>query len=333
MTNGFLAFKRLLAAVLFLGPALTVAAQERALQFNLAYSSISASQALVRVIKDAGIFQRNGLDPTLIFVSGGGRVIQAVIAGDVPVAVLSGEPAILARLQGADTMILAGLVNIMDFSIISAPEVKRPQDLKGKKLAVSRFGSSTDFVARYGLQKWGLIPAQDVAVLQIGSQPDRFTALKSGAVQAAVVGPPADIIARRTGFNELVTAEELNLAYPNTCVVTTASAMSKNEDLLKRTLKAFVEGIHFFKTQKEPTLRSLDAFIRLGDGRLLEETYQHYDRIFARVPYVDTKGIQNVLSELAKKDQKAKMAKAESFVENRFLRELEAGGIVQRLYR
>ncbi len=309
------------------------AAQEKPMRLNLAYSSISASQAIVRVIKDAGIFQRSGLDANVIFIGGGTGVIQALLAGDVPIAIVSGEPSILARLQGAETLILAGLVNIMDFSIISAPEVKRPQDLKGKKIAVSRFGSSTDFVARYALQKWGLIPAQDVALLQVGSQPDRFTALKGGAVQAAVVGPPAEIIARRTGFNELITAEQLNLAYPNTCVVTTASAISRNEEIIRRAMRAFVEGIHFFKTQKEASLRSLNAFIRVGDGRLLEETYQHYDRLFARVPYADTNGIYNVLSELAKKDQKAKMAKAESFVDSRFLRELETGGIVQRLYR
>lgn len=227
------------------------AAQEKSLRFNLGYSSISASQALVRVIKDAGIFQRSGLDANLIFIGGGTGVIQALLAGDVPIAIVSGEPSILARLQGAETLILAGLVNIMDLSIISAPEVKRPQDLKGRKMAVSRYGSSTDFVARYALEKWGLVPDRDVALLQIGSQPARYAALKAGTVQGTVVGPPAESIARRAGFNELVTAGQLSLAYPNTCIVTTASAISRNEEIIRRAMRAFVEGIHFFTTQKE----------------------------------------------------------------------------------
>ena len=309
------------------------AAQEKSLRFNLGYSSISASQALVRVMKDGGILQKNGLDATLVFIAGGTAVIQALIAGDVPIAVVSGEPSILARLQGADTLILAGLVNIIDFSVITAPEVKRPQDLKGKKMAVSRYGSSTDFVARYALEKWGLVPDQDVALLQIGSQPARYAALKTGTVQGTLVGPPAEIIARRAGFNELVTAGQLNLAYPNTCIITTASAISRNEELIRRAMRAFVEGIHFFAAQKEASLRSLDAFIRLGDPGLIEETHQHYREMFAKVPYADVRGIQNVLTEIAKREPKAKLYKPEAFVESRFLKELEAGGIVQRLYR
>lgn len=309
------------------------AAQEKPMRLNLAYSSISASQAIVRVIKDAGISQRSGLDANVIFISGGTGVIQALLAGDVPIAIVSGEPSILARLQGAETLILAGLVNIMDFSIISAPEVKRPQDLKGKKIAVSRYGSSTDFVARYALEKWGLVPDRDVALLQIGSQPARYAALKAGTVQGTVVGPPAESIARRAGFNELVTAGQLSLAYPNTCIVTTASAISRNEETIRRAMRAFVEGIHFFTTQKEASLKSLDVFLRLGDPGLIEETYQHYREMFARVPYADVRGIQNVLTEIAKREPKAKLYKPEVFIESRFLKELEAGGIVQRLYR
>src|ERR687888_150357 len=120
---------------------LCAATQENLNRLNLGYSSISGSQAILRVIKDAGIFSKNGLDVSLVLIAGGSGIIQALIAGDLPVAVVSGEPAILARLQGADTIILGGLINIIDFSIITAPEIKKPLDLKGKKLAVSRFGS------------------------------------------------------------------------------------------------------------------------------------------------------------------------------------------------
>jgi NitT/TauT family transport system substrate-binding protein len=312
---------------------LCVGAQEKTNRLNLGYSSISGSQAILRVIKDAGIFSKNGLDVSLVLIAGGSGIVQALVAGDLPVAVVSGEPSILARLQGADTVILGGLINIIDFSIITAPEIKKPQELKGKKLAVSRFGSSTDFVVRYALEKWGLVPDRDVAILQTGSQPARLAALKSGAVHGTIVGPPADIIAHKAGFNELATPEQLNLAYPNTSIVSTASTVSKNEELIRRVMKAIVEGIHFFKTQKEASLKSIDAFARLGEADLIDETYRHYKDILPRIPHPDLDGIQNVLKEIAKRDQRAKGLKPEMFTETRFVKELEASGLVQKLYR
>ena len=312
---------------------LTGATQERPNRLNLGYSSISGSQAILRVIKDAGIFSKNGLDVSLVLIAGGSGIVQALIAGDLPVAVVSGEPSILARLQGADTVILGCLINIIDFSIITAPEIKNPQALKGKKLAVSRFGSSTDFVVRYALEKWRLVPDRDVAILQTGSQPARLAALKSGAVHGTIVGPPADTVARRAGFNELATPGQLNLAYPNTCMVSTASSISKNEELTRRVMKAIVEGIHFFKTQKDLSLKSLDAFARFGEADLIEETYRHYKDLLPRVPYPDMEGIQNVLKEISKKDPRVRDLKPETFVDTRCLRELEASGLVQRLYR
>jgi NitT/TauT family transport system substrate-binding protein len=307
--------------------------QEKPNRLNLGYSSISGSQALLRVVKDAGIFSKNGLDVSLVLIAGGSGIVQALVAGDLPVAVVSGEPSILARLQGADTMIIGGLINIIDFSIITAPEIKKPQELKGKKLAVSRFGSSTDFVIRYALEKWGLVPDRDVAILQIGSQPARLAALRSGAVNGTIVGPPADIIARKAGFNELATPEQLNLAYPNTSIVSTASTLSRNEDLIRRVMKSLVEGIQFFKTQREASQKSLDAFARLGEAELIDETYRHYKDILPRIPYPDLDGIQNVLKEIAKRDPRAKVIKPETFTDTRFLKELEATGFVQKLYR
>jgi NitT/TauT family transport system substrate-binding protein len=318
--------------VVYLSP-LPAATQEKATRVNLGYSSISGSQAILRVTKDAGIFSKNGLDVSLVLIAGGSGMIQALVAGDLPIAVVSGEPAILARLQGADTVILGGLINIIDFSVITAPEIKKPQDLKGKKLGVSRFGSSTDFVIRYALDKWGLVPDRDVAILQIGSQPARLAALKSGTVHGTIVGPPADIVARKSGFNEIATPEQLNLAYPNTCLVSTASILSKNDELVRRIMRAMVEGIHFFKTQKEASMKSLDAFARLGDAALIDETYRHYQDIIPRVPYPDMKGIQNVLNEIAKKDPKVKNPKPEMFADTRLLKELEASGLIEKLYR
>ena len=152
-------------------------------------------------------------------------------------------------------------------------------------------------------------------------------------MQGTIVGPPADSVAGKSGFNEIATAEQFNLAYPNTCIVSTVSNVSKNEELTRRIMKAMVEGIHFFKTQKEASQKSLDAFARLGDVSLIDETYRHYQDMIPRVPYPDLTGIQNVLNEIAKKDAKVKGLKPETFADARLLKELEASGLVQKLYR
>jgi len=268
----------------------------------------------------------------MVLIAGGSGIIQALVAGDLPVAIVSGEPAILARLQGADTVMLGGLINIIDFTIITATEVKKPSDLKGKKLAVSRFGSSTDFVVRYALEKWDSLP---IAMLRFSNSAAN---LRAGGSQKrcrtrTIVGPPADIAARKAGLNELATQEQLNLAYPNTAIVSTFSTIVKDEQLIRRVMKSIVEGIYFFKTQKDASLKSIDAFARLGEADLIDETYRHYKDIVPRVPYPDLESIQNVLKEIAKRDARAKAVKPETFTDTRFLKELEASGFVQKLYR
>lgn len=324
---------RILTQIVLLFLAFPGLTQEKRLPLNLGYSSISAPQAIVRVIKDSGIFKRNGLDVNLIFIEGGTRAVQAMIGGHVPIIVAGGAGAIQARIRGGDALILMGLTNILDYNLISSPAIKRPRDLISRKIAISRYGSSSDFAVRYALNKWGLNPDKDVAILQIGNSTTRFAALKAGSVQATVLQPPLLRIARETGFTELVTAEQLDLAYTDTTIVTTASAVFLNEDLFRRVVKSFVEGIHFYKTRKEATLDSIGAFIRLSDRDALEETYHHYAKIFPRVPYPTLKGIQNILDQIAEKDPDAKRYKAESFVETRFLNAIEATGIIERLYR
>src|SRR5207244_4950956 len=153
--GGRMRFLSSLIAALFLTTAspLPGTTHEKPNRINLGYSSISVSQAILRVIKDAGIFQKNGLDVSLVLITGGSGIVQALIAGDLPVAVVSGEPSIVARLQGADTVILCGLITIIDCSIIAAPAIRKPQDLTRNKLRPVSFGSTTDFVVRYALEK------------------------------------------------------------------------------------------------------------------------------------------------------------------------------------
>src|SRR5688572_25367802 len=144
----------------------------------IAYSAISPFQVIAKVAEDSGIFNKNGLDTKLVFIEGGSRGAQALLAGEVPFVVADGSSAVTSRLAGADTVIILGLVNTFPYTLISVPEIKDVAQLRGKKVAISRFGSATDVATRVALRKVGLNADRDVTILQIGAQNARFAALK-----------------------------------------------------------------------------------------------------------------------------------------------------------
>jgi ABC-type nitrate/sulfonate/bicarbonate transport system substrate-binding protein len=286
------------------------------------------------VTKDAKIFERHGLDVDIRFIAGGPPAMQALLAGEVQAAVMAGPASVTARLGGADVAVIKSLVNTMDHLAFSQKAIRTPADLKGKKIAISRLNSADDFAIRFALRKWGLSPERDVTILQIGEQPQRLTALRAGAVDATLIQPPLTAVARKEGFTELAALADLGLEYLQTVVTTTATVMRTREDQLRRFVRGFVEGIHFYKTNKEASLASIGKFMKLTESGAIEEAYRTYALKFTqRVPYPTAKGVQTILDDLAKRDERATGAKAEQFIEPRFLRELEETGIIDRLYK
>lgn len=299
---------------------------------SVLHSSVSGSQAVLFVTRDARIFEKHGLDVEIRFVAGGPIVIQSLLAGDVHVAVAAGPAAVAAKLKGAEIAIIMGLVHTMEHTIFAQPSIKRPEELLGKKVAVARFGSLDDSAARFAFQKWG-IPEKDVAFLQFGEQGNRLTALKAGGVDATLIQPPLTAVARKAGFTELAALADLEIDYLGTSVITTRALIKGREDLIRRFTRAFVEGIHFYKTNKTASLASIARFMRLEDPEALEETYKQYALKFTpSAPYPALKGIQTILNDLGKKDPKVRAANPSDFVEPRFVRELEESGAIKALY-
>jgi len=299
----------------------------------MTYSSISGSQAILRVSADAGIFQKNGLDVVPTFIASGPRGVQALLGGDVSFAMLGGPAPLQANLSGADTVILIGLVNTLDHSLIVSSRIQSSQDLKGKKFAVSRIGSLDDSGLRLALRKWGYDPVKDVSILQVGGQPDRFAALKAGAVDATLIQPPLTLTARKAGFRILTTLADLDIPYQGTMVVTTRSVIAKSADTVRRLTRSFVEGIHFYKTHKEESIRSISAFMKLKDPEALEETYQTYAiKLAQRAPYPNLDGIKLMLEQIAAEKPEARQMDPLRFVDLRFVRELENEGFIKQLY-
>jgi NitT/TauT family transport system substrate-binding protein len=314
---------------------LAVNAADRPLEkIRIAYTGISGAQIPVWVAYEQGFFRKYGLDVQLIFVEGGSLGVQTLVSGDVTAASVAGASVIQSNLQNSGLVMIAGFLNTMDYQFIVSKEITNPELLKGKTLAVSRFGSSSDFATRYTLERYGLTPEKDVAIVQIGSQPARFAALETGKIHGAMVSIPLTAKARKMGLNALADLQMLGLEYQHTGLAVTQSLIKSKPELVRNITKAFVEAIHYFKTHRKESLAVLQKYLRTDDAEALEETYEAIAMtLIPRKPYPTLKGIQIMLREMGAKDPKAAATRPEQFVDLTFIEELDKSGFVDRLYK
>lgn len=318
-----------LAAFWLLSPAW--AANEK---LTIGWSAIAGSQAPFWITKEAGLFEKNGLDVTMIYVDGGSRATQAMMSGDVPIAQVGGNAPVVARLRGADVTLIAGLLNVLAYSMVVSPEIKKPEDLRGKNLSVSRFGSNSDYATRKILLKWGLRPDIDVAVLQIpGGQPARLAAIQTKQVYGMVAQPPVTNLARKLNLNIIAEPEDFGGAYPTTPVVSRVSYIRTNRDTVRKFVRALLEGIHLYKTQKEFSKKVIAKYVKTNDVDALEDSYQFFSRLVPIKPYPSLEAIKEALAELGAKDSKARAARPEDFADMSFITELDHSGFIDGLYK
>lgn len=299
---------------------------------TVGYSALTGAQAILHVIRDGSIFKKYGFEVNPVLIAGGSRAAMALIAGDFKILFTAAAPIVNPAARGADIVIIAGLANKLDYSFFASSEIKDPKDLKGKTIAISQPGTQGDFFARYLLVRWGLVPDKDAAMLQIGTQPDRFRALQTGRVQATMLQVPNTLMARRLGFTELAKAEDIDLEYQGTVVASTSSFLKSQPDVAKRFAKALVEGIHYYKTNRQRSIESIQKLLKLADPDLAEESYRFYSKLVSLLPYPTLKGLQTILEERSQGDPLVAKLKPESLVDVEALREIEKEGFVSRLY-
>ncbi|MGE5217106.1 MAG: ABC transporter substrate-binding protein [Chloroflexota bacterium] len=324
-----------LALLLVISPCATPGVEGAALEkLTIGWSAIAGSQAPFWITKEAGLFEKNGLDVTMIYVDGGSKATQALMSGDMPIAQVGGNAPVVARLRGADVTLIAGLLNVLAYSMVVAPEIKKPEDLKGKKLSVSRFGSNSDYATRKILLKWGLKPDLDVAVLQIpGGQPARMAAIQSKVVHGMVAQPPVTNLARKLHLNIIAEPEDFGGAYPTTPVASRLSYIGEKRDTLRKFTRALLEGIHLYKTNKDFSKKVIGKYVKTTDNDALEDSYQYFSRLVPQKPYPSIDAVKEALAELGEKDPKARSAKAEDFVDMSLIKEFDDSGFIDGLYR
>ena len=301
-------------------------------RLRIAYSSISGAYTGIWVAHDAGFFAKEGLDDQIIFIPSATQLAQVLVAGDVDIASLGGAPAMAAALSGADLKVIGDNVNKLIFSLHTKPEVKSVEELRGKRIAVSRFGSAADIAARHALRKFNLDPQKDVILMQLSTMSNMFGALKSGAVEASMVSPPTQFMSEKLGFKELVSVTDMDLAYPNPAMAVSGDLIRKKADLIDRFMRAYVRAIHQARSNKESTVRTLAKYTTITDTALLNRTYEFYlSKVLERAPYINMQGMQNALDDVARTVPSAKNAKPEQFVDLRFLDRLEKSGLLKEL--
>lgn len=303
-------------------------------RLRIAYSSISAAYLGIWTAKDAGFFAKEGLDDQLVFIPSATQLAQVLVAGEIDIASLGGGPVMAAVLGGADLKVIGNNVNKLIFAIHAKQDVKNLEDLRGKRIAVSRFGSAADIAARTALRKFNMDPTKDVQLMQLGTMSNMFGALRSGGVEASVVSPPTQFQSERMGFKEIVSITDMNLAYPNPSMAVPGDLIRKRPEVIDRFMRAYVRGMHRARVDREGAIKTLAKYTTIPDNAILNRSYDYYmNGILERAPYVNMQGMQNALDDVARTVPAAKNAKPEQFVDLRFLERLEKSGILKELYK
>jgi NitT/TauT family transport system substrate-binding protein len=303
-------------------------------RIKVGYSSIGVGQSLVWVAKEAGLFKENGLDVQLIFVGSSSLLTQAVIAGDVPIAIMSGTAAIGSQLAGSDVIMAASTKkDPAQAFLVTAKGISQPAQLKGKKLAVSRLGASSDFILRLILKKLGLTPEKDVAIIQIGSSPVRMAALANGTADGTALTFEEMMVARKMGFNVLLDLTELGVESLNSDLVTTRRYMRDSRDIVQRFIKGMVKGVSFYAGNKKFSMDVIARYTKSRDVEKIEYGYDFAAKIFLKKPYPPIKGIQLALEEIGERNPAARSANPEQFMDISIVKELDQSGYIDALYK
>jgi ABC-type nitrate/sulfonate/bicarbonate transport system substrate-binding protein len=283
------------------------------------------------IAQDTGLWKQHGLNARVVLFEAGSTLAQVARAGEVKFAINSGPATIASRTQGADTVMVAALVNTLPYSLVTAKGITQWADLKGKKIGISRFGSGTDTAIRLVCKRFGLDAAKDLVILQGGTQPSRLQALSAGALDATLVSPPLDLTAKKQGLNILVNIAELGIPYPQLVVETTDRFNRENPQVVKNFLRGFIEGVRYVAARKEATQKTITQYLKTSDPEILDATYKSFLQVTDYSAMPNLEGIRNAIEEVAERVPAARNKKPEEFVNLRFLKELEAEGFFKKL--
>ncbi len=297
---------------------------------RLNWGAISGVMSPIWVAQEEGLFKKHGLDIELIHIASTSKAIQSMVSGEIQFTTADALNSIQAVSAGADVVMVCEGVNRFVFSIMARADLKRVADLKGKKIGITRLGSSTHTAVLYVVNKAGL-GANDYTLLQLGEVPNILTTLLAAQIDAGALSPPTNSRAKKAGLHELVNLGVDGPEYPSTVIASTRAYVKANPDNTRRMVRALGEGLNVFKTNRQIGIRAIQKYSRLNDADILEDTYGQFRDAFDAIPYVSKAGIASLLASAGEKDAKIRQLRYEDVADMRFVAEAEKEGFFKKL--
>src|SRR6266508_2311863 len=303
-------------------------------KIRAAITSISGSMVPPWAAHESGIFKKYGLQVEVIATPSGVQGTNALIAGEVAFVQIAGGTTTGAAVGGADLKIVATMVGTLVLNLVVRPEIEKAEQLRGKSIGISRYGTSLHTGARLAAKHFGLEPGKDVHIVEIGAGDWIVGVLQGNRVQGGVFGYPAISRAVKFGNRVLLHLPTLNLPYASTGVSTRGEIIRDDPDLVRRYLSAQIEAIALMKRDRAFTMKVLSKYLRTNDMDLLTESYDiQIAKYMMKVPLPTADAVRSVLDELAERNPKAKDLDPNKFFDDRFVRQLQAGDFIESLYR
>lgn len=299
-------------------------------RIRIGYAARAVTHSIPYLTNEAGLFREEGLEVEVVRTAGAVSPM-ALISGDTEFATMSAYLLIPVSVKNGDVVMLGGLTRYASMSLVTRAEIRSAKDLAGAIIGLQRPGDAYEKNARSALQHLGLNPDKDVKLLFLGSNEAMWIALEARKVAATMLSPPATLFARRAGMNFLVNLSDLKIEYQGSTFATRRSLMKKFPNLMARTIRAMVRGIHFYKTRREDTLKILSKFLGTADREALEEAWNYGAEMPAK-PYAVDRAVQAVIDHLTERDPTFAQHKPAEFIESGPLVELDRSGFIDRLY-
>jgi NitT/TauT family transport system substrate-binding protein len=293
--------------------------------FRISYGGTSGYNVPIWVTHEAGLFKKYGLNGELIMISGASQSMQAMLANETQVANTSGSAPIHARLQGADAVILATSYDLIPYGFVVHPDIRTPADLKGKRIAISRFGGITELAVKLAVEKFGLA-LKDVTIIQAGPDAQRIPAVATGSVAASVLAPPGLFAATAQGLKVLADLGDLGAKYPTSCFFVMRPYLMQQRASLKKFVMALIEGLHIYGRDKEFSMRVMQKYTKLTDPEIASKTQDYYAKKTLLVPLTDPAAVKAALPA-----DKGAGHKLDEFYDNSIVRELVKEGFVENI--
>jgi NitT/TauT family transport system substrate-binding protein len=304
---------------------------QKATRVMSGYAAVSGPHAVLWIARDAGLFEKNGLRTDVAYIRSGSTMSQALVAGEIQMAQMGGPAMLAAGVAGMDVTFVAVALNTTPIVIMG--NVAKIEDLKGKAVGITRFGSNTDISARFAIRKAGLQPEKDVALVQLEDYPGIMGGIASGRIAAGALADPFTDAAKKMGYKEIADIAAMGLEFPFVGIAAKKSYIKDNTDTVQRFVRAYSEAIALYKNNRELAMKVTSKYTGIKDPATLASTVDFYAPKLQRVPQATVGGLKFVLEQVGVRDPRAKNYAPETFMDTRFVKQLEDSGFIKALYQ